>query len=36
MPRCAATAPALRAVGEAHDVACYLYETEAAVGAAPR
>jgi peptide/nickel transport system ATP-binding protein len=36
MPRCAATAPALRAVDEAHDVACYLYETEAAVGAAPR
>ena len=36
MPRCAETPPALRAVGEAHDVACYLYETEATVGAAPR
>ena len=36
MPRCAETPPALRAVGEAHDVACYLYEREATVGAAPR
>jgi len=33
MPRCAETPPALRAVGEAHDVACYLYEREAIVGA---
>ena len=36
MPRCAETPPALRAVGEAHAVACYLYEREATVGAAPR
>ena len=35
MPRCAAAAPALSAVDEAHDVACYLYETGVAVGAAP-
>jgi len=36
MPRCAETAPALRAVGAVHDVACYLYEAADAVGAAPR
>ena len=32
MPRCAAAPPALRSVGAAHDVACYLYEAEPAMG----
>jgi peptide/nickel transport system ATP-binding protein len=36
MPRCAASPPALRAVGAAHDVACYLYEAPAAVEAPAR
>jgi peptide/nickel transport system ATP-binding protein len=31
MPRCATSAPALRSVGAAHDVACYLYEDAAAL-----
>ena len=33
MPQCAAAPPALRSVGAAHDVACYLYETEPAASA---
>jgi peptide/nickel transport system ATP-binding protein len=33
MPRCATSAPALRSVGVAHDVACYLYEAEAVTSA---
>ena len=33
MPRCATSAPALRSVGAAHDVACYLYEAEAVTSA---
>ena len=31
MPRCAEAPPALRRVGATHEVACYLYEAEAAV-----
>jgi len=31
MPRCATSAPALRSVGTAHDVACHLYEDAAAL-----
>jgi peptide/nickel transport system ATP-binding protein len=36
MPRCAEAMPALRAVGGAHDVACYLYEAAGAVGTGAR
>jgi peptide/nickel transport system ATP-binding protein len=31
MPRCAEAPPPLRALGAAHEVACYLYEAEPAV-----
>jgi len=36
MPRCADAPPRLLAVGAAHDVACYLYEADAAVEAVER
>ncbi len=36
MARCAEAPPALRAVGTAHAVACYLYETDASVEAPAR
>jgi peptide/nickel transport system ATP-binding protein len=36
MPRCATSAPTLRAVGAAHDVACYLYEADAVMEAPAR
>jgi peptide/nickel transport system ATP-binding protein len=34
MPRCGEAAPLLRPIGTTHEVACYLYEADAPVGAA--